>query len=140
MSLCYNIGSIDAVTNGCMVQVSATRDEKDPNWTRGELTLKEPEQSKIDVGFIYSDLSPREARILAKQLMDCAREIERDFPTDWVVTVNGMIAYYDEHCAMLCDTEDEVKKLVEECKKEYPEDKWEYRRMTPDEFYAYVGH
>lgn len=140
MPMCYNMGRTDVCQNGMFVQLSAMLDSHDPTWDRGKLTFID-ECNESEVGMMYSHLSPRESRKLAKDLLDYAEHIENEYNNDpsWVILYNNEIAYGDGS-ALVFNTEDEVKKAVMDCRESFPEDHWGYRKMTIDEFYAFMDH
>lgn len=139
----FNMGKVSASYDGCFVNISGRMEDSDKTHCihKGcSLTYRNKEGKEWDVPFIYTEMSPAEAYILAKDLMDCAKEVEKDLDTDWIVTINGQPYWDCEHCMAIRDSEEEAKADAKALSKDYPQFKWGYRKMTVTEFYNYLGH
>ena len=80
--MCYNLGNVFAHLNGDSIQMSYSREEDDPEWTRGNVTIETNDNLTEEVGFFYNMMSPDEARELAKQLNDLADKSEKMYAND----------------------------------------------------------
>lgn len=141
MPMCYNFGRTDVCKNGFYVQLSAMLDSHDPTWDRGKLTFAD-DNRQIDVGMLYSNLSPKESRRLAKELLNLADELEEQYNNHpaWAMLYNNVLAFNEESVVVLFDSEEKVKIAVENYRKEENDNHYGYRRMTIDEFYRYMDH
>lgn len=139
----FNMGKVNASYNGCMVTICASMEESDKTHSLHDgcrLTYHIKNGEEMDVPFIYADLSPAEAYMLAKDLMDCAKVVEKDLDTDWIITINGHPYWDYEDCMAIRDSEEEAKTDAKALSKDYPQFKWGCRKMTVTEFYNYLGH
>ena len=139
----FNMGKVYASYNGCFVNICGRMEDTDKTHCihKGcSLTYRNKDGQEWDVPFIYTEMSPAEAYMLAKDLMDCAKEAEKEIATDWIVTINGHPYWECEHCMAIRDSEEEAKTDAKALSKDYPQFKWGYRKMTVTEFYNYIGH
>lgn len=89
----FNVGKIEAWPNGGFINIGMHLRNPNSNLKEGDsLTYHCGKLNEdYDVDFEYADLSPAEARQLAKELLMYAKEIEADFKSDWVVLCEGKI-------------------------------------------------
>ncbi len=139
----FNMGKVTASYNGCFVNICARMEDTDKTHCLHKgcsLSYHNDNGQEYYVPFIYSDLSPAEAYMLAKDLIDCAKEAEQNIKTDWIITINGHPYWDCEHCMAIRDSEEEAKADANALSKDNPQFKWGYRKMTVTELYNYLGH
>lgn len=89
----FNVGKIEAWPAGCFINIGMNLKNPLSSLNEGDsLTYHCGKLNEdFDVDFEFADLSPAEARQLAKELLTYAKEIEADFKCDWVVLCEGKI-------------------------------------------------
>lgn len=139
-TMCYNLGKCEVAINGLSVQVSYCRDDTDSEWTRGEAQLI-MEDEVMEIGFLYSMLTPSEARKLATVLNKAAEKADEEYDAEpmYVMLENGYPMYdYDTDDYL---TYFDKAQAMEECKsfQTKTNEGYEYsiRPLTKQEFWKY---
>lgn len=139
--MCYNLGNVFVHLNGDSIQMSYSREEDDPEWTRGNVTIETNDNLTEEVGFFYNMMSPDEARELAKQLNDLADKSEKMYANDpiYVGLENGKPMYDSDSQEYVTyfskeDAERETKVFQEMTNEDYT---YSYRPLTVQEYWKW---